>query len=88
MSGKSAEVHFFLKFLDFLHFFIEIRLIRCYYAIRGDTRGHVYFILSGYVFLQGGRPKSASAIGYAAIFLPEDLRFGPVASDKGFYTAH
>jgi hypothetical protein len=43
--------------------------------------------LSGYVFIQGGRPKSASARGYAGIFLSEDSRIGLVTLDKGSYAA-
>ena len=83
----KLQKYIFNNFLHFLHFYIEIHLIRCYYAIRGHIRGHVYFRLSGYVFLQGGRPKSASARGYTAMFLPEDLRIDLLTLDENYYSA-
>ncbi len=41
----------FQKTPEFEKFYIDIHFVRCYHPIRINIRGHIYFRLSGYVFL-------------------------------------
>lgn len=83
----KLQKYIFNNFLHFPHYYIEIRLIRRYYAIRGDIKGHVSSDCQVMYFYKEAGQRALQPEVMLLCFLSEDVHIDPVASDKGFYNA-
>ena len=72
----------------FQYFYIEIRLIRCYYTQLEDTsEGTFTSYYQGMYFFSEAGQRALQPEVMLPCFLSEDLHISPATSDKGFYNA-